>query len=314
MRRKLPSTAALAAFDAAARHQSFTKAAAELSLTQSAVCRQIASLETFVGLKLFRRSRRGVTLTQAGSTYSAAVARRLDDVERDTLDLMATRGEGGTIELAAVPTFATRWLLPRLKRFEQRAPNVVVNIMPQSRPFLFEGTPFDAAIYAGDGHWPGTEAMALMREQLVPVCAPALLHSRQPLTPAQFVEHRLLQQSTRPYAWRAWFDAHGVSHGHDVAGPRYELFSMLIQAAVHGLGIALVPSLLVEEELAAGTLVLACTLPSGNDKTYYLVLPEWKADSTLLRGFAAWLSEEARAYNEEHPGNIAAPAGRDDPA
>jgi LysR family glycine cleavage system transcriptional activator len=299
MRRKLPSTAALAAFDAAARHQSFTKAAAELSLTQSAVCRQIASLETFVGLKLFRRSRRGVTLTQAGATYSAAVARRLDDVERDTLDLMATRGEGGTIELAAVPTFATRWLLPRLKRFEQHAPNVVVNIMPQSRPFLFDGTAFDAAIYAGDGHWPGTEAIPLMRERLVPVCAPTLLHPRQRLAPQQFADYRLLQQSTRPYAWRSWFDSQGVSHAHDVAGPRYELFSMLIQAAVHSLGIALVPSLLVEEELATGKLVLACDLPSGNEKTYFLVLPEWKADNTLLRTFSGWLSEEARIYNAE---------------
>lgn len=298
MRRKLPSTAALAAFDAAARHQSFTKAAAEMSLTQSAICRQIASLETFVGLKLFRRSRRGVTLTQAGMSYSAVVARRLDEVERDTLDLMATRGEGGAIELAAVPTFATRWLIPRLSDFAQRAPNVTVNIMPQSRPFLFEGTSFDAAIYAGDGHWPGTESMPLMREHLVAVCAPALIKPHTSITPAQFAPYPLLQQSTRPYAWRTWFDTHGVSHSHDLAGPRYELFSMLIQAALHGLGIALVPSLMVEEELAAGKLVVACDLPSAQDKTYYLVVPEWKADNPLLRAFSTWLADEARRFND----------------
>ena len=299
MRRKLPSTAALAAFDAAARHQSFTKAAEELALTQSAVCRQIANLETFVGLKLFRRSRRGVTLTQAGASYSVAVAGRLEEMERDTLDLMATRGEGGVLELAAVPTFATRWLLPRLKRFEARAPRVIVNIMPQSRPFLFEGTPFDAAIYAGDGHWPGTEAIALMPERLVPVCAPSLIAPHGALTPGQFRRYRLLQQTTRPYAWRAWFDIQGVRHDHDVAGPRYELFSMLIQAAVHGLGIALVPALLVEEELASGKLIAASPLASGVDKSYYLVLPEWKAENPLLRTFADWLREEAEPYRNE---------------
>ena len=115
MRRKIPSTNALNAFEAAARHASFTEAANELALTQSAVCRQIAGLEDFLGVKLFRRSRRGVVLTEAGATYHRKVAQRLDEVERDTLDLMAHQGRGGTLELAVVPTFGTRWLLPRLR-------------------------------------------------------------------------------------------------------------------------------------------------------------------------------------------------------
>ncbi len=299
MRRKLPSTAALAAFEAAARHESFTKAAAELSLTQSAVCRQIAGLENFLGLKLFRRTRRGVTLTQAGISYGTVVTRRLDEVERDTLDLMATRGEGGVLELASVATFATRWLLPRLADFERLAPNVVVNISPQSRPFLFEGTPFDAAIHAGDGPWPGTEAMYLMPEKLVPVCSPRLLGVRKRIMPEQFSAYRLLQQSTRPYAWRQWFSAQGVSHGHDLSGPRYELFSMLIEAAVHGQGIALVPRLMVDAELAAHKLVVASPRESTGDKNYYLVLPEWQADNAPLHVFAEWLSTQARSYRAE---------------
>lgn len=300
MRRKLPSTAALVAFEAAARHQSFTKAAAELALTQSAICRQIAGLESFLGLKLFRRTRRGVALTQAGETYGEVVARRLDEVERDTLDLMARRGEGGVLELASVPTFATRWLLPRLADFERRAPNIVLNITPQSRPFLFEGTPFDAAIYAGDGPWPGTEAVFLMPEKLVPVCSPKLLGVRKRIMPEQFSAYRLLQQSTRPYAWRQWFAAQNVSHPHDLSGPKYELFSMLVEAAIHGQGIALVPRLIVEQELASGRLIIACERESVRDKNYYLVLPEWKTDHEPLRLFAQWVADQAARYREQH--------------
>jgi len=300
MRRKLPSTAALVAFEAAARHQSFTKAAAELSLTQSAICRQIAGLESFLGLKLFRRTKRGVALTQAGQTYGKVVARRLDEVERDTLDIMARRGEGGVLELASVPTFATRWLVPRLGDFERQAPNIVINITPQSRPFLFEGTPFDAAIYAGDGPWPGTEAVFLMPEKLVPVCSPKLLGVRKRIMPEQFSAYRLLQQSTRPYAWRQWFAAQNVSHPHDLSGPKYELFSMLVEAAIHGQGIALVPRLIVEQELASGRLIIACERESVRDKNYYLVLPEWKTDHEPLRLFAQWVADQAARYREQH--------------
>jgi len=167
MRRKLPSTSALAAFEAAARQQSFTKAAAELAVTQSAVCRQVASLEEFLGVALFRRNRRGVVLTDAGQRYSRAVAARLDEVERDTLDLMAQAGRGeqaGSVELAVVPTFATQWLVPRLARFHARHPGITVHLSSRTRPFLFADTGLDAVVHAGDELWPGTEGRSLMPE------------------------------------------------------------------------------------------------------------------------------------------------------
>src|SRR5574337_1486071 len=134
MRKKIPSTAALLAFEAAARHESFTRAADELSLTQSAICRQIGALEDFLGVALFRRPRRGVQLTEAGQGYSRQIAPRLDAVERDTLSVMAHHGTGSTIELAVVPTFATRWLLPRLGGFYRQNPAVRVNMSTQTRP------------------------------------------------------------------------------------------------------------------------------------------------------------------------------------
>src|SRR5690606_10221039 len=149
MRRHIPSTQALACFEVAARHESYTRAAQELSLTQSAVSRQIQSLEEFLGVSLFRRTRHGVTLTPAGAHYGRQVARWLRGLERDTLDVMAHQGQGGTLTLAAVPTFATRWLIPRLPQLAKLHPDIVVHIDTQTRPFLFADTAFDAALFAG---------------------------------------------------------------------------------------------------------------------------------------------------------------------
>ena len=212
MRRKIPSTAALVAFESAARHQSFTKAADELALTQSAVCRQIAGLEEFLGIELFRRSRRGVKLTEAGLAYSRKVAAQLDAVERDTLAAMGQQGAQG-LELAVVPTFATQWLVPRLKEFQRLHPEVTVHLTNRTRPFLFADTSFDAAIYFGDGDWSGTEAHYLMPEEPLPVCSPELLGERTQFAAAELANLPLLQQSTRPYAWRQWFAAQGQGLG-----------------------------------------------------------------------------------------------------
>ena len=296
MRRKIPSTAALVAFESAARHQSFTKAADELALTQSAVCRQIAGLEEFLGIELFRRSRRGVKLTEAGLAYSRKVAAQLDAVERDTLAAMGQQGAQG-LELAVVPTFATQWLVPRLKEFQRLHPEVTVHLTNRTRPFLFADTSFDAAIYFGDGEWSGTEAHYLMPEEPLPVCSPELLAGRMALGAAELAELPLLQQSTRPYAWRQWFAAQGLSVPHDLGGPRYELFSMLAQAAAHGMGVALIPPFLIQRELADGRLVPAHPAAlHSSDRAYYLMIPERKAESAALRAFRDWLLSTAERY------------------
>ncbi len=296
MRRKIPSTAALQAFDAAARHESFTRAAEELSLTQSAICRQIAALEDFLGVRLFRRTRRGVRLTEAGLGYSRQIASRLDAVERDTLSVMAHHGSGANVELAVVPTFATRWLLPRLADFGRLHPGVTVNLATRTRPFLFDETEFDAAIYFGDAGWPGTEAHYLMRENPAPVCSPRLLAGKPDLTPQEIATLPLLQQSTRPYAWRQWFGALGMRIDQDMTGPRLELFSMLAQAAMHDMGVALIPPFLIQEELASGRLVIACRQTYLSERAYYLIIPERKAETASLTAFRDWLMQTAAAY------------------
>lgn len=295
MRRKIPSTAALVSFESAARHESFTKAASELSLTQSAICRQIGSLEEFLGVELFRRSRRGVKLTEAGLSYSRRVAAQLDAVERDTLSIMGQQG-ASVIELAVVPTFGTQWLLPRLKDFQQRHPEVTVNLTNRTRPFLFADTDFDAAIYFGDADWPGTEAHRLMSENPMPICSPTLMQGRDSLDASQIAEMPLLQQTTRPYAWRQWFNAQHLNIPRDMTGPRYELFSMLAQAAMHEMGIALIPPFLIQRELQEKRLVIANTHALSSIKAYHLMIPERKVESASLRAFRDWLIDQAKGY------------------
>ena len=294
-RRRLPGTTALAVFEAAARHESFTRAAEELALTQSAICRQIGALEDFLGVPLFRRTRRGVQLTEAGLSYSRQIAPRLDAIEHDTLAVMAHHGAGSVLELAVVPTFATRWLLPRLAGFQSKNADVVVNMHTQTRPFLFDQTEFDAAIYFGDAGWPGTEAHFLMREYPVPVCSPALPGVRAQMDAHEIATLPLLQQSTRPYAWRQWFEAAGVAATRDMAGMRLELFSMLAQAAIERMGVALIPPFLIQHELAAGVLITPCPRSSPSTRAYYLIVPERKAERPALTRFREWLVEEAKA-------------------
>lgn len=288
MRRRIPSTAALTVFEAAARHESFTRAADELAMTQSAVCRQIAGLETLLGTKLFRRTRRGVRLTDVGTDYATRVAERLDALERDTLEVMAGAGRQPVIELAVVPTFGTRWLLPRLGGFRPGA--VQVNLHTRTRPFLFEDSAMDAALYAGDGHWPGCVTRLVLSERLIAVCSPALLVNHlAPLTAQSLSELPLLQQTTRPHAWRRWLDAAGARIDGDLRGPRYEQFSMSVQAAVLGMGVALVPDFMVEEELAQGRLVQPVPDVHASDRAYYFVVPEARAHDPLLCDFGDWL-------------------------
>ncbi|AVP57358.1 LysR family transcriptional regulator [Pulveribacter suum] len=303
----LPSTQALACFEAAARHQSYTRAAQELALTQGAVSRQIGALESLLGVVLFHRTRHGVALTESGQQYARQVARWLLALRQGTLDVMAQSGAGASICLAAVPTFATRWLVPRLPLLAREHPDITVHIDVRTRPFLFAETAYDAALLAATPgqivQWPGVQAQWLLHEDIVPVCSPALLaraarrgpgRAWQPVSAQAVAQLPLLQQSTRPQGWQEWFEAAGVPAAHALQGPRYELFSMLAAAASQGLGVALIPPLLIEEELARGALVIACARPLRQARGYYLVWPEPAPHGALAR-FAQWLAHTAAA-------------------
>jgi len=297
MRRKIPSLQALACFDAAARHESYTRAAQELALTQGAVSRQITALEEFLGLALFRRTRHGVALTERGADYAAQVAPHLQGLEQDTLDVMSSQGSGGILHLAAVPTFATRWLIPRLQDLKAVHPEITIHLETSTRPFMFAGTSFDAALYCGTpeqvSQWAGTRSTRLLAEEVVPVCSPQLLGNQAQLSAQDIAQMPLLQQSTRIEGWRQWFEAAGVNAPLALSGPRYELFSMTAAAASNGLGLALVPRLLIEAELARGELVVACNQPLQGERAYYLVSPQRTDERPAITSFRSWLVQAA---------------------
>lgn len=299
MRRKVPSLHALLVFEAAARLQSFTQAAEELSLTQSAVCKQIANLEEWLGLALFARIKKRVQLSNAGREYAEKIRHHLDRIERDTLELMAHKEGAGVLELAVIPTFATHWLIPKLIDFQRLRPDITVNLSTKTSAFLFPDSPFHAAIFSGDGLWPGTLGDYLMAEDhAIPVCSPALkqhyLGRKKQLAIEDLARMPLLHLSTRLEDWRRWFDLH--QHANDLSavnGARYELFTMLIEAAVTGLGTALIPRYMVQAHLDNGKLVIPVNLSLPEQTGYYLAYPEENKQLPTLLAFREWLLRQA---------------------
>lgn len=298
MRRVIPSRSALIAFEAAARHQSFTNAASELALTESAISRQINTLEEQLGLKLFNRIKKRVVLTKAGRLYGNQVRQVLDQMERDMLNIMAHGGTRGIIELAVLPTFCSQWLIPRLSHFYEQHPDTTINASARSVMFLFKDTPFDAAIHFGQPTWPGTEADYLFKEEVVVVCKPDLLKSKEKIQIEDILEYPLLHLTSRPDDWRLWFENAGISSVNAMQGSRFEHFSLLISAACSGLGMALIPRFLISKELKRKELTIALNVSLESDNAYYLVYPEENHSNPTLQLFREWLLNEVKSYQE----------------
>jgi len=287
---------ALLAFEAAARHESFTHAARELFLTESAVSRQIASLESNLGVRLFVRSKQRVVLTRAGKLYGTQVRRILEYLDRDTLSIIAHGSGGGSLELAVLPTFASQWLIPRMKDFYARSPDIRVNMGVRTDAFSFEESHFDAAIHYGQPTWPGTSSDYLFGEEVVPVCSPALIP--KPVEDVrELLAYPLLHSTTRPDAWSRWFAELGVDDNRAMQGVRYELHTMLLSAAAAELGIALVPKFFVEGRLEQLGVVVPFAATSVAESAYYLVYPTELSHGKPLEQFRAWLLEQASAYD-----------------
>lgn len=282
---------ALRAFEASARHLSFSLAAEELNLTQSAVSRQIRMLETQLRVKLFHRVRQRISLSSAGRSYFPQVQECLSRLEEATLDLISHQGTGGVLNLAILPTFGTRWLIPRMNSFARLHPHVTVNFSTRAVKFDFATERLDAAIHFGALSWPGVVSDRLMGENVVVVCSPSLARKRL-RNLGDLAHHTLLQHTTRPQAWQEWLGAVGAQHVHALKGPRFEHFSMVIQAAVAGLGIAVMPEFLVQQELDSGELVVPFDQRVASSHAYYLVYPEEKRDLPALQSFREWLLAE----------------------
>jgi LysR family glycine cleavage system transcriptional activator len=286
-RRFLPSTSMLLAFDMAARTGSFTSAARELNLTQGAVSKQIIALEEMLGVELFERAHHTVTLTDAGRTYAKEIRSALDQILSATMRAIAHPG-GGTLNLAVLPTFGTRWLMPRLPSFLEEHPGITINFVTKLAPFDFRSEPLDAAIHFGTPGWPNAECTYLMGEEIVPVCSTGFLERHPIATPADLAGLPLLHISSRPASWSDWFHEHGVER-EESEGMYFEQFMTAAQAAAAGLGAVLLPKFLIEKELERGELVEILDLPLRREQGYYLVVPHENADFAPVVAFRDWL-------------------------
>jgi LysR family transcriptional regulator, glycine cleavage system transcriptional activator len=290
-----PSTGALEAFESAARHGSFTRAATELHVTQGAVSRQIRQLEQQLGTRLFQRVRQRVVLTDAGLRYRDDVRRMLDQLEVATQRAMAFADGTNVLTLAVVPSFSSNWLAPRLPRFTERHPNITINCFVWLPRFDFGTQQCDAAIHLGPARWPDAQSYRLMDWDSIPMCSAAYRAALRLRTSSDLTRATLLHQINRPTGWSDWFAAEGI-HSSDVArGPRFELVAMLIEAAVAGLGVALLPMCLTETERGAGRLTVMRPRKPHRDDGLFLVVPDTKRDLPALETFRDWLMEEARA-------------------
>lgn len=287
-RRFLPSLPLLSAFEAAARTGSVTRAAVELSLTQSAVSRQIRALEEQVGVALFHREKQTIRLTAGGAAYAREVREALAKISAATLTLRANP-MGGTLTLAAPPSLGARWLLPRLPEFLAAWPGVQVNLVTRADPFDFKGSGIDAALRFGPAET--SSAVALMGESVLPVCAPHLRCHHGFAGAADLRAAPLLHLTSRPDAWERWLRHHGAD-AEQVHGMLFDQFDSLAAAAMAGLGLALLPEFLFQDELARGQLVPALPLPLRSEAAYHLCWPEDRADHPPLMALRDWLLAE----------------------
>ncbi len=290
MRRRFRSSlSALHAFEAAARHGSFSGAADELNLSQGAVSRQIRGLELSLGIRLFDLVKRRVVLTEVGRRYLTDVRQAIDTFEFSTWRAIGASGGDQTLELATLPTFCSRWLIPRLPLFYELQPGVVVNCTTRLKPFDFAVEPFDAAIHFGRPAWPHAILHPLFDVRLIAVCSPQFRSRHAIRTEVDLASVPLLQQLNRPSAWAEWFEKIGLQTDNAVRGARYDQISMLSQAAVNGLGAALLPQFLIEDELHSGRLVLIGQTILESAQSYLLVVPEAKGGMPLIDQFRRWL-------------------------
>lgn len=290
-RRLLPSTSMLMAFDAAARTGSFTAAARELHLTQGAVSRQVNALESQLGVTLFERIKKTVQLTDTGKTYAREIRSALQAIRNASLNAM-TNPLNGTLNLAILPTFGTRWLMPRFPQFLKQQPDITVNFVSKLSPFDFQTENLHAAIHYGLPDWPGTDSTFLMSEEVIPVSSPRLLDQYPVKTPLDLAALPLLHIETRSEAWANWFALHEVEAPKE-QGMLFEQFSIAAQAAVAGLGAALLPKFLIQSELDRGELVTILNLPLQSNSGYYLVTPVDKTDYAPVAAFRDWLLKAA---------------------
>jgi len=292
MATRLPPMNTLRAFEAAARHLSFTLAADELHITQAAVSHQIKALEEALGVRLFRRLNRAIRLTEEGQEFVGEVRKALGHLAT-AVERIATPAAGGPLTVSVLPSFAAKWLVPRLGRFSRKHPEIEVRISPSIQLTDFQREDVDMGVRYGKGDYPGLHSLRLMTEDIFPVCSPALLEGPEPLDcPTDLRRHTLLHDDAY-VDWAMWLLAAGVDDIDPRQGPYFTDSALVIQAAVEGQGIALARGALAAGDIASGRLVRPFDIAIPTEYAYYVVSPRATSHHPKIAAFREWLLEEA---------------------
>jgi LysR family glycine cleavage system transcriptional activator len=296
---RLPPLTSLRAFEAAARHLSFTRAAEELHVTQAAVSHQVKSLEDFLGQAMFIRLTRALQLTPAGESYAPVLKEAFEAIERATRRLMEDQDSQGVLNVSVSPTFLSRWLIPRLASWQEAHPEIELRLVstPRLADFVRDGV--DVAIRHGRGVWPGLAAHRLFQAKSVPVASPDLLAGPLALRqPGDLVQHTLLHDQVEPDNWRIWLTAAGVADVAPERGMRFGTGAEALEAALAGAGIALARRAVIRRDIEAGRLVIPFEVPMSKDFAFYVVFPEGSAKRPKIKAFRDWALEQTRADRE----------------
>jgi LysR family transcriptional regulator, glycine cleavage system transcriptional activator len=290
---RLPPLATLRTFEAAARHQNFSRAGAELHVTHGAISHQMRTLERELGVALFHRRRRGVELTEPGRLLATTMHDALERIARGVAELRARPHRALTVSV--LPAFATNWLIPRLADFNRLHPDIDINVRAGQSLADFAAEDIDLAVRYGSGKWPGLVAVPLAREDVFPVCSPRFNDGRLPKTLAELAKSRLLHTPLQP--WDEWFRALGLTSVSTRRGMTFNETDVLLSAAIDGLGIALSRRILAQPELDAGRLVRPVRQSVRADRAYFIVYPEGLDPPPRLLIFRDWLLEQARSMS-----------------
>jgi LysR family glycine cleavage system transcriptional activator len=292
MRQRLPPLNALKAFEAAARHESFTRAAEELSVTQGAVSHQVKALESELGIKLFNRERQRLVITEAGRDYLTVIRDALDRIALGTERLLQ-RQNAGVLTVSTSPDFAAKWLVHRLGHFAEAHPEIDLRVSATLHHVDFAREEVDLAVRHGDGNWPGLDTVRLSSEQLFAVCSPKLLTGRRRLSkPADILKYPLIHMDSRT-DWSKWLQAVGLEDAKVIHGPVLNRASMVMDAAINGQGIALARTTLSAWDLINGRLVRPFPETLRLSKTYWIICPQATAALPKIATFRDWLLAEA---------------------
>ncbi|SCK43060.1 LysR family transcriptional regulator, glycine cleavage system transcriptional activator [Variovorax sp. HW608] len=292
--RKLPPLNALKAFEAAARHVSFTKAAVELHVTHGAVSRQVSLLEEWLGTPLFQRGASQIGLTDSGRAYAQEVTSLLDRLSVVTAQAME-KAASSAISVSAPPTFTMRWLIPRLSVYQRKRPGIEVRLTTSIAPVHFQENNYDIAIRGALEPMIGCESVPFMTEIIVPVCHADIVESGGLRSPVDLARQTLIRYTTEPYTWSTWFDAAGIAETAGAGTLHFEQMYFALQAAAEGLGVVLVPLFLVADDIVTGKLCAPFGLHGAMHRHYYANTSPASKHNPAIAEFRAWLIEEGRS-------------------